>query len=407
MALLCDPPYHLTSITKRFGKPGAAPAKGGPYRRTVAGFAGKRWDGGDIAFQPGTWAALAQHLEPGAFVMAFGGCRTYHRLATALEGAGLIIHSAIAWVQSQGFPKGTRLDLQLGEAPELAQAWAGHRYGLQALKPAVELIAVAQVPYAGRPVDCVAATGAGAFNIEAGRVPANVPYAVNSYPDGAKPFGGGAGHAYATREEAARWPANLALDEAGARALDAQAGEAHPGHRGKPCDHRGDPGPFGSDGPRPERGYDDRDGPSRYFFVARQIEENGPFRYCAKASRKERDAGLEAMPLRACGMSHGAQLAMARGEDYRAGQGIGLNRVQRVRNPHPTVKPLSLLRWLSGLLLPPELYAPRRLLVPFAGVGSEMAGAGLAGWEYVVGIEQEPEYVEIAQARLAHWLGGK
>lgn len=67
------------------------------------------------------------------------------------------------------------------------------------------------------------------------------------------------------------------------------------------------------------------------------------------------------------------------------------------------VKPIDLTRWLATLLLPPEEYAPRRILVPFSGSGSEMIGASLAGWEEIVGIEMEEEYVEIAEARLKHW----
>jgi site-specific DNA-methyltransferase (adenine-specific) len=58
MAILADPPYHLTSITERFGKEGSAPAKGGVYNRAAKGFMGKTWDGGDIAFQSSTWAAI-------------------------------------------------------------------------------------------------------------------------------------------------------------------------------------------------------------------------------------------------------------------------------------------------------------------------------------------------------------
>ena len=75
----------------------------------------------------------------------------------------------------------------------------------------------------------------------------------------------------------------------------------------------------------------------------------------------------------------------------------------QTRNPHPTVKPLALCRWLATLLLPPAEYAPRRILVPFAGTASEMIGAHQAGWEDVTGIEREAEYVEIAEARWAHW----
>ena len=75
-----------------------------------------------------------------------------------------------------------------------------------------------------------------------------------------------------------------------------------------------------------------------------------------------------------------------------------------VRNSHPTIKPIGLTRHLATLLLPPEEYKPRRLLVPFAGTGSEMIGAFQAGWECVIGIDNEREYVDIGRARLKYWL---
>ncbi len=72
------------------------------------------------------------------------------------------------------------------------------------------------------------------------------------------------------------------------------------------------------------------------------------------------------------------------------------------RNHHPTLKPIALTRYLARYVLPPARDGvPRRLLVPFAGAGSEMIGAVLAGWEDVQGIELEPDYVAIANARLA------
>lgn len=74
------------------------------------------------------------------------------------------------------------------------------------------------------------------------------------------------------------------------------------------------------------------------------------------------------------------------------------------RNIHPTVKSVKLTQYLATLLLPPPEYAPRRILIPFSGVGSECLGAALAGWEDVVGVEAEAEYVEMARARAAHWL---
>lgn len=169
-AMLTDCPYHLASINKRFGKATSAPAKGGVYNRASKGFMGQDWDKVDedglgVAFRPETWAALAQHLYPGAFILAFAGTRGYHRMAVAMEDAGLIIHPAVGFLFLSGFPKATRVKDSLG--------FAGHRYGLQALKPAFEFIAVAQVPYSGRPVDNITQTGAGALNIDNSRIPVN------------------------------------------------------------------------------------------------------------------------------------------------------------------------------------------------------------------------------------------
>lgn len=89
-----DPPYHLTSIVKRFGAANAAPAQhgtDGAYARASRGFMGKQWDGGDVAFRPETWAEVLRVLKPGAHLLAFGGTRTYHRLACAIEDAGFEI----------------------------------------------------------------------------------------------------------------------------------------------------------------------------------------------------------------------------------------------------------------------------------------------------------------------------
>ena len=83
-AVVCDPPYHLTSIVKRFGGENAAPAKAGKtgaYARASRGFMGQTWDGGDIAFRPETWAEVFRVMKPGANLVAFSGTRTYHRMA--------------------------------------------------------------------------------------------------------------------------------------------------------------------------------------------------------------------------------------------------------------------------------------------------------------------------------------
>src|SRR6185312_15625507 len=74
-SVVCDPPYHLTSIVKRFGgdQPPRTEATVGKhaYGRHAAGFMGKAWDGGDIAFRPETWAAVLRVLKPGGYILAF------------------------------------------------------------------------------------------------------------------------------------------------------------------------------------------------------------------------------------------------------------------------------------------------------------------------------------------------
>jgi len=138
-------------------------------------------------------------------------------------------------------------------------------------------------------------------------------------------------------------------------------------------------------------------GPSRFFYrVSAALDDAEPVRYCAKASRRERDAGLEAMPVK-----HATCRPLSDDEDDRTIQERLHGRL--ARNHHPCCKPLDLCRYLATLLLPPAEYAPRRILVPFAGVGSEMIGASLAGWEDILGIEQDAEYCELGRARIAHW----
>jgi DNA modification methylase len=116
-SVVCDPPYHLTSIVKRFGAENAAPAqvgKTGAYARASKGFMGQTWDGGDVAFRPETWAEVLRVLKPGGHLVAFSGTRTYHRMAVAIEDAGFEVRDMIAWHYGAGFPKSHNIDKALG-----------------------------------------------------------------------------------------------------------------------------------------------------------------------------------------------------------------------------------------------------------------------------------------------------
>lgn len=112
-SIVTDPPYHLASIIKRFGKPGSAPAQfgtDGAYARVSSGFMGKEWDGGDIAFRPETWAKALRVLKPGGYILAFGASRNFHRMAVAIEDAGFEIRDTVMWLYGTGFPKSHNIE---------------------------------------------------------------------------------------------------------------------------------------------------------------------------------------------------------------------------------------------------------------------------------------------------------
>jgi DNA modification methylase len=107
-ACCTDPPYHLVSIVKRMSKDGSAPVgfgSDGRYQRLSGGFMGSKWDGGDIAFRPELWCEVLRVLKPGAHLLAFGGTRTFHRMACAIEDAGFEIRDCVQWLYGSGFPK--------------------------------------------------------------------------------------------------------------------------------------------------------------------------------------------------------------------------------------------------------------------------------------------------------------
>lgn len=376
-ALLCDPPYELD-------------------------FMGKSWDRRGVAFDPETWAQLSAHLYPGAFGLAFASARGWHRLAAAIEDAGLILHhSLFCWAKGDGFPKATRIR---SKAPEIDAQWAGHRYGRQALKPAVEPIVLFQKPFGPRPVDDITQHGAGALNIEGCRIPLTPHDQPGRVIQRAARERNGYGLNTRGRDAApeyhpeGRWPSNLILDEATAAALDAQAGPRKSGRMKAGTQRRNT---VGYRGAMPDRTvaatYGDSGAASRFFHVvSERLDAADPVYYCGKARRTEREAGLGlSAPRRDKLWSSGTQ-------NPGSFQSAGTDRSSS--NPHPTVKPIDLARHLATLLLPPPLAGDRRLLVPFAGVGSEVIGAALAGWDWITAIEQDPEYSRLAAQRLAHWL---
>jgi len=289
-SVVCDPPYHLTSIVKRFGADGAAEVKEGAtgaFKRASAGFMGKQWDGGDIAFQPDTWAAVLRVLKPGGYLLAFASTRGFGRMSVALEDAGFITHPLIAWVFGSGFPKATRIK---------AEGYDGFRYGGQALKPAIEPIYMGQKPFSeANGTANILLHGTGALNIDGCRVAGT-----------AKPFWNGTegtgGYRLHNRDVSewepngqGRWPANFihdGSDEVLAAFPESDSGSGSgSGSGGIWSESTGKPA-----GPT----YGDGNGSAARFF------------YSAKADAED-----------------------------------------RLGSKHPTVKPLDLMQYLVRLVTPP------------------------------------------------------
>lgn len=389
-------------------------------------FMGKRWDGTGVAFDPATWAAVRRVLKPGAHLVAFGGTRTAHRMVCAIEDAGFEIRDGIEWLYGTGFPKSITPGPGLGTA----------------LKPAHEPICLARKPLGGTVAATLAQHGTGALNVEACRVGTGkrVP---GSLSDEASPIYG----AYGPRKmldgqdpDVGRWPPNVLLTHAEGCVL---VGEKRVRTNDPGTTHTTRPG-WGLTAERRNKGHSDADG--RETIEAWQCVEGCParemdkqsgddcgasgghirphhagmgfhggngservllhdkggasrffptFRYEPKASREERDAGLAHLPRRSGHEAVGRREGTAALNSPRTG--AGAQSVRGVRNHHPTVKPVALMRWLVKLVTPPG----GTVLDPFAGSGTTGVAAVLEARGFV-GVEMEPEYVPIIEGRIAH-----
>jgi DNA modification methylase len=420
-AIVTDPPYGLA-------------------------FMGKKWDY-DVPSEA-IWRECLRVLKPGGHLLAFAGTRTQHRMAVRIEDAGFQIRDLIAWVYGSGFPKSLDVSKALdkvngesgrlhkftaymrttgltakqindttgtfmgshyltdksqpaiptcalwsklrplcGEVPawvdelvqrieaerevvgqkavgianpedrdrhtiggsasvvvditapatEAARQWQG--WGT-ALKPALEPITVARKPLIGTVAENVLAHGTGALNVDGCRVPG----ALEGDPMRFAKTDGGEfvkfDKAPTVRTEG-RWPANLIHD--------------------------------GSE------------------EVAGLLNDAARFFYCAKASKRDRDEGLEGFEEKPTVSN------MCSGSVQQSGEGERLdgNPLPKRANNHPTVKPTDLMRYLCRLVTPPG----GTVLDPFMGSGSTGKAAMLEGFDFI-GIERDPEYVKIAEARI-------
>lgn len=357
------------------------------------GFMAKKWDYDVPSVE--IWAECLRVLKPGGHLLAFAGTRTQHRMAVRIEDAGFEIRDMIAWVYGSGFPKShdvsKSIDKAAGAATEEAAQWSG--WGT-ALEPALEPITVARKPLMGTVVENVFRHGTGALNIDGCRVPVeDSAYARNCSGDrghsrtrglddtGATDLRPGGGTA-----AAGRWPANLIHDGSDEvlAALPQAKGAQAPVKGTEPSRTGGDgTNVYGTySGNRPPSDRRDGGGSAARFF------------YCAKASKADRDDGLDQF---AAWSSAGSEFRPSYGEGAERGEdGTPFGRWSPQKNHHPTVKPTDLMRYLCRLVTPNGGV----VLDPFMGSGSTGRGAVLEGFGFV-GIEREEDFVQIARARIA------
>jgi site-specific DNA-methyltransferase (adenine-specific) len=346
------------------------------------------------------WAReVLRVLRPGGHLLAAGGTRTYHRMVCAIEDAGFEIRDSLHWVYGSGFPKSLDVSKAIQEATHRTGSWRG--WGT-ALKPSHEPIVLARKPLQGTVAANVIAHGTGGINVEGCRVGwgGEADKASGRPASFAKAHDGFNGEAFkiadrshrnpvAEQPAAGRWPPNLLLTHAPdcgetcapgcpVAELDRQSGALTSGERHGPSS--ADAGRlFGlHGGPCPG----DSGGASRFFPV---------FRYCAKPSRAERDAGLEdVLP------TTGGE-ATERADDSAGTQSprSGAGRNGGARNFHPTVKPIRLMEWLVRLVTPPG----GLVVDPFTGSGTTGCAAVRQGFDFL-GVEREEPFVQLAVRRI-------
>jgi site-specific DNA-methyltransferase (adenine-specific) len=335
----------------------------------------------------------------------------------AIEDAGWEIRDTVMWVYGSGFPKSLdvskAIDKAAGEervrlsrnpnsrencdksntlyesgtvgktdyitapATDAARKWEG--WGT-ALKPSFEPIIVARKPLAGTVVANVLRYGTGAINVDGCRVETEdvLSFGSRELGDGIK-YGKCKPTTEGVQNPLGRWPANLIHDGSEeAVGLFPVTGASKAAHRGTGKGESNAYGVYG--GESTVRGHDDNGGSAARFF------------YCAKASKQDRDEGLEGREA-----SGDRPLGISQWEGQTNGSGKPMGPIKPSRNHHPTVKPTDLMRWLVRLVTPPG----GLVWDPFMGSGSTGKAAMLEGFRFA-GADLDPDHVEIARARIAH-----
>lgn len=360
-AVVTDPPYEL-------------------------GFMGKSWDSIGVSYQLDTWLKIRGACKPGAVLLSFGGTRTFHRIAVAIEDAGWELRDTIMWVYGQGFPKSLNISKSIDRQAGAKRAIIGKhhgsgmtkanvRHGAQrrnimewnvysdepatteskiwdgygtALKPAYEPILVCMNALDGTFANNALKYGVAGINIDECRVELDGDYKCRAngrpsqtgLPDNYNPDTAN------QCDDKGRFPANLIHD--GSDEVVRLFPQAGSGNNQEPYSYAGreydnkDTSMFNGDKPQAPSNYNDTGSAARFF-------------YCAKTNRRER------------------------GDD----------------NKHPTVKPIALMEYLCKLVKYPEY---NLILDPFMGSGTTLLACKNLGI-HSIGIDSDESSCEIAAKR--------
>ena len=402
------------------------------------GFMGRAWDKAGVSFQAETWRAIRDACLPGAPLLSFGGTRTFHRIACAIEDAGWEIRDTLAWVYGQGFPKGLNIGKaidrvqgnereDLGKHPNAGQTlgtiqickkngtgrltkgrtvWEGYGTGL---KPAYEPIILAMNPLDGTFAQNALKHKVAGLNIDGCRVGNDnirTKGRSSAKHKESQSLGGGWYHEGEYPEYPGRFPTNFLHD--GSQQVmelfpERKAGVAvwrNVGHS------RSSNINYASGSKDAEMtddvGYGDSGSAARFF-------------YCAKASKAERNAGCEGLEERPINLTEtmgrtwndrcascGKKFIGPPEKICHCDNPITDKTVYKQRNNHPTVKPLALMEYLCKLVKYPEY---NLILDPFCGSGTTLIACLRLGIP-CIGIDNDEQACKIAKARLAYWRGG-
>ena len=398
-SIVTDPPYGLEFMGKEWDKFRLHSLQGETNQQRFENIKLPRFPNKDKStFQDFTykWAIESLRvLKPGGHLLSFGGTRTYHRMACAIEDAGFEIRDMISWLYGSGFPKslnvGKAVDKLEGNEREVDITKGNTPFEGQgtALKPACEPIVVARKPISERNIalNCLK-WGTGGLDIDGCRIEYKNEADVSSSSSSAfKGFSNSKdnkalfpiGNEFERDiNNKGRFPANIILDEEAAKELDKQSGISNSSkvsfnnigwkHSGNTKEDMTEL--------RYQNEFNDKGGASRFFYVA-------------KASKGERNDGCDNLEPNYA--SHDGR------DKYIENPYQRHDNIQT--NFHPTVKPVTLMQYLVKLVTPKD----GLVLDPFIGSGT----TAIAAWKenkQFIGFEKDAEYHKIALARIKDYL---